>query len=61
MSKTFRARRNKWDDDYDDYDNPRRVKKFRKMREERQESLKNKFNLLYDKNETNKKIIINFQ
>jgi|DEB0MinimDraft_4_1074332.scaffolds.fasta_scaffold00810_15 hypothetical protein len=45
MSKTFRARRNKWDDDYDDYDNPRRVKKFRKMREERQESLKNKFNL----------------
>lgn len=45
MSKTFRARRNKWDDDYDDYDNPRRVIKFRKMREERQESFKNKFNL----------------
>ena len=31
MSKTFRARRNKWDEDYDDYDNPRRVKKFRKI------------------------------
>jgi hypothetical protein len=45
MSKTFRARRNKWDEDYDDYDNPRRVKKFRKMREERKESIKNKLNL----------------
>lgn len=45
MSKTFRARRNRWDDDYDDYDNSRRVKKFQKMRKERQESFKNKFNL----------------
>ena len=36
MSKTFRARRSQWDDDYIDYDNPRRINKFKKIRESRQ-------------------------
>ena len=31
MSKTFRARRSQWDDDYSDYDNPRRINKFKKI------------------------------
>ena len=37
MSKTFRARRSRWDDDYNDNDNPRRVNKFKKIRESRQQ------------------------
>jgi hypothetical protein len=37
MSKTFRARRSQWDDDYNDNDNPRRVNKFKKIRESRQQ------------------------
>ena len=36
MSKTFRARRSQWDDDYNDYDNPRSVNKFKRIRESRQ-------------------------
>ena len=36
MSKTFRARRSQWDDDYSDYDNPRRINKFKRIRESRQ-------------------------
>ena len=37
MSKTFRARRSQWDDDYNDNDNPRRVIKFKKIRKSRQQ------------------------
>jgi|TARA_S200002703_G_scaffold132523_2_gene120372 hypothetical protein len=43
MGKTFRARRNKWDDDYDDYDNPRKVNKFKKLRENRQRKIEEEF------------------
>ena len=36
MSKTFRTRGTRWDEDHDYNDNPRRVNKFKKIRESRQ-------------------------